>query len=258
MYNYSSTDNATTAVYFPDFAAENNNFSAAETEDWKYEQLSEHALPDHRDWEAARYYQHYCFSNYEPFEAGSLYYLSFPDFAPDKFYSTTWQRKAKARRALRPVGWGTRLFKQLGYPNTPVYFYSLHMRHLGLPVDYADPRYLYVPVIIQEIKAAIAQIIPAPYYWKLEAGNDGALHVHILGLCAPLLDYLIFEGSKVAQPIRPGTEVQLLAYLSKPPAPFTAFNYGIYLEAKAHKQTKQLPRLSGQIGIKKSQQRGRL
>jgi hypothetical protein len=251
MYNNLSTFASVTPHL--DFAAE-NYFSGGLIEDWKYEQLSEHALPDHRDWHAAREYQLYCFSNYEPFEAGSLYYLSFPDFAPDKFYSTTWQRKAKARRALRPVGFATRLFKQLGYPNTPVYFYSLHMRHLGLPVDYANPRYLYAPTVITEIKAAIAQIIPAAYYWKLEAGNDGAVHVHIIGPHAPALAHLIFEGSKVAQPIRPGTEVRLLAYLSKPPAPFTAFNYGIYLEARSHKQTKQLPRLSGQIGIKKSRQ----
>jgi hypothetical protein len=125
------------------------------------------------------------------------------------------------------------------------------MKHLGLPIDYADPRYLYAPTLITEIKAAIAQIIPAAYYWKLEAGNDGAVHVHILGPHAPALAHLVFQGSKVAQPIRPGTEVQLLAYLSKPPAPFTAANYGIYLEAKAHKQKAQLPRLSGQIGIKK-------
>jgi hypothetical protein len=84
-------------------------------------------------------------------------------------------------------------------------------------------------------------------------GIDGAVHVHIIGPYAPLLDYLIFEGSKVAQPVQPGTEVQLLAYLSKPPAPFTAFNYGIYLAAKINKQTAQLPRLSGQLGIKKGQ-----
>jgi hypothetical protein len=249
MYPNSSTFIPSSTVYLPPSPPENN--FAGEIEDWQYEQLSEHALPNHRDWATARDYQRYCIYNYQPFEAGSLYYLSFPDFAPDKFYSTTWQRKAKARRALRPVGFATKLFNQLDHPNTAIYFYSLHMTHLGLPVDYADPRYLYAPVIIQEIKAAIEKNIPKPFYWKIEVGRDGAVHVHIIGPYAPLLDHLVFEGSKVAQPVQPGTEVQLLAYLSKPPAPFTAANYGIYLASKAHKQTAQLPRLSGQIGIKK-------
>jgi hypothetical protein len=128
------------------------------------------------------------------------------------------------------------------------------MTHLGLPIDYADPRFIYYPLVVEEIKAAIARFIPKPYAWKIEIGNDGAVHVHILGPYAPLLDHLIFEGSKVAQPIRPGSEVTLLAYLSKPSAPFTAFNFAVYLEAKQRKQTAQLPRLSGQLGLKKSRQ----
>jgi hypothetical protein len=128
------------------------------------------------------------------------------------------------------------------------------MTHLGLPIDYADPRFIYYPLVVEEIKAAIARFIPKPYAWKVEVGNEGAVHSHIIGGYSAKLAHLIFEGSKVAQPIRPGSEITLLAYLSKPAAPFTAFNYGIYLEAKQSKQTKTLPRLSGQLGIKKSRQ----
>ncbi len=248
-----STSIPSQSVYLPISAPEKNNyFSAGELGDWQYEHLSEHALPDHRDWATARDYQRYCIYNYEPFEAGSLYYLSFPDFAPDKFYSTTWQRKAKARRALRPVGFATRLLLQLGYPNTPAYFYTLSVGNLGLPIDYANPSYLYAPTVIAEIKAALARYLPKPYYFKIEVGIDGAVHVHAIGPPAPALAHLAHPNSLRVQAIRPGTEVQLLAYLSKPVAPFTAQNYGIYLQAKATKQTKALPNLSGQLGIKKS------
>jgi hypothetical protein len=250
MYSNHSTFESTTP-YLATFPPE-KIFSAREIEDWQYEHLSEHALPNHRDWAAARDYQRYCFSNYEPFEAGSLYYLSFADFAPDKFYSTTRQRKAKARHALRPVGFATKLFNQLGH-NTPAYFYTLSVGNLGLPIDYANPSYLYAPTVIAEIKAAIAKHIPKPYCFKIELGIDGAVHVHAIGPHAPALAYLAHPQSKRVQVIRPGTEVQLLSYLSKPVAPFTAQNYGIYLQAKATKQTSRLPNLSGQLGIKKSQ-----
>jgi hypothetical protein len=250
MHNYSITF-ASITPHIPDFAQ--NNFSGGIVEDWQYEQLDNHPAKSDKLWNEARAVRDFL-ADRPPAQQAQEYFDRYPNYPPDRFYTSTRQRKSKARHALRSAGWATRLFDQLGYPNTPAFFYSLHMTHLGLPVDYANPRYLYAPVIISEIKAAIAQSIPACYYWRIETGNDGAVHVHLIGPHAPALAHLIFEGSKVAQPVQPGTEVQLLAYLSKPPAPFTAFNYGIYLEAKSHKQTAQLPRLSGQIGIKKSQQ----
>lgn len=187
---------------------------------------------------------------YEPQEAAALYLANFADFPPDAFRTTGYQRTAKAKAALRPAGWAARLLDQLGHPNTPACFYSLHMTHLGLPVDYANPRFRFYPLVIQEIKAAIAAHVPAPYYWKLEVGRDHALHVHLIAArpgnqLAPLAR----AGSKVIQPIRPGTEVRLLTYLSKPTAPFTASNYANYLAAKATNQATRLPNLSGQVGL---------
>ncbi len=207
-----------------------------------------------KNWQAAREYKN-SLDNESPTEQAHRYYAKYPNYPPDRFYTSTRQRKGKARHALRPAGWATRLFDQLGHSTTPAYFYSLHMTHLGLTVDYADPRFMYYPLVIQEIKATIAAHVPAPYFWKLEVGRDHALHVHLIA-ARPLdrLAHLVFDSSKVIQPIRPGTEVQLLAYLSKPTAPWTSANYANYLEAKATKQTAQLPRLSGQIGIKKARQ----
>jgi hypothetical protein len=244
-----STFSPSQSLYLPEIEIISAGFDTA----WYEEQLPEHTDKTDKNWQAVRDYRD-SLDNESPTEKAHRYFARYPSYPPDRFYSSTRQRLASAKRALRPVGFATRLFKQLGCPNTRAYFYSLHMKHLGLPIDYADPRFIYYPLIIAEIKAAIARFIPKPYAWKIEVGNEGAVHLHIIGGYSPLLDHLVFEGSKVAQPIRPGSEITLLAYLSKPAAPFTAFNYAVYLEAKQSKQTKTLPRLSGQLGLKKSRQ----
>jgi hypothetical protein len=217
------------------------------------------AAESDKNWKAAREYRN-SLDNESPTEKAHCYFARYPNYPIDKFYSTTRQRKAKAKHALKSSGWAQRLFDQLGYPNTntPAFFYSLSVSNLGLPIDYSNPQFIYYPLVIAEIKTAIAKHIPKPLYWRIEVGRDGAVHVHLIGPHAPLLSHLAGEGSKRVQAIRPGTELTLLAYLSKPTAPWSAANYGIYLEAKANKQTKYLPQLSGQLGIKKSPQRGRL
>jgi hypothetical protein len=239
----------------PLYLPENNLFSAGLDTAWYEEQLLEHTDKTDRNWQAVRDYRD-SLDNESPKEKAHRYFARYPNYPPDRFCTSTRQRLASAKRALQPTGWATKLFKQLNHPSTPAYFYSLHMTHLGLPLDYSDPRYTYYPLVVEEIKAAITRFIPKPYAWKLEVGNEGAVHLHIIGGYAPKLAHLIFEGSKVAQRIRPGSEVTLLAYMSKPAAPFTATNYAIYLEAKQSKQTKNLPCLSGQRGLKRNRLKG--
>jgi hypothetical protein len=239
-------------LYLPIPAVE-KYFAAGIEMAWQDETLPEHTDKTDKNWQVVRNYRD-SLDNESPTEKAHRYYAKYPNYPPDRFYTSTRQRLASAKRALRAVGWASRLFHQLKHPNTCAYFYSLHMPHLGLPIDYADPRFIYYPLVVEEMKAAIARFIPKPYAWKVEVGNEGAVHPHIIGGYSPKLAHLIFEGSKVAQPIRPGSEITLLAYLSKPAAPFTAFNYAVYLEAKQRKQTAQLPRLSGQLGLKKSRQ----
>jgi hypothetical protein len=233
--NYLSTSVPSSTPYLPTFPAENN--FAAENDS---------------SWDTVRKYRD-SLDNETPTEQAHRYFAKYPNYPPDKFYSSNRQRTKAARKALQPAGWATKLLGQLNYPNTPAYFYTLSVGNLGLPIDYADPRYLYAPTVIAEIKSAIAKHIPQPYYFKIELGIDGAVHVHAIGPRSdPALAHLAHPQSKRVQAIRPGTELSLLAYLSKPVAPFTAQNYGIYLQAKATKQTKALPNLSGQLGIKKS------
>ncbi len=234
MYLQSSTLQPSSTLYLPTFPGEKIIF-AAKTDS---------------SWDTAREYQ-LALANESPTEKAHRYFAKYPSHPPDKFYSSTRQRTKAANKALQPAGWATKLFNQLGYPNTPVYFYTLSAGNLGLPIDYADPRYLYAPTVIAEIKSAIAKHVPQPYYFKIELGIDGAVHVHAIGPHAPALAYLAHPQSKRVQVIRPGTEVQLLAYLAKPTAPWSAANFGIYLQAKATKQTKALPNLSGQIGLKR-------
>jgi hypothetical protein len=242
--NYTLPEPITTA--FSDLPPEN---FAEDKADWQNEPLPEHTPITDKDWAKARAYRD-SLDRESPADRATRYFARYPAYPPDRFHSTGAARKAAAAKALQPVGWATKLFQQLDHPNSPAYFYSLHMTHLKLSVDYADPRFMYYPLVVEEIKAAIAAHVPAPYYWKLEVGLEGAAHVHLIaGRPHQQLTHLVFDGSKVIQPVRPGTEAQLVAYLAKPTAPWTASNYGIYLEAVAAKQTSRLPNLSGQVGL---------
>ncbi len=224
-----------TTLYIATFPPEKNNNFAAENDS---------------SWDTVRKYRD-SLDNETPTEQAHRYFAKYPNYPPDRFNISTSKCKKAAKAALLPVGWASRLLKQLGYPNTPAYFYTLSAGNLGLPIDYSDPRYLYAPTVIDEIKAAIAKHIPQPYHWRIEVGTHGTLHVHAIGPPAPALAHLAHPNSLRVQAIRPGTELRTFAYLHKPVALWSASNYGIYLQAKATKQTKALPNLSGQIGLKR-------
>jgi hypothetical protein len=232
MFNHSTFVPSSTA-YVSTFPPENN--FAAENDS---------------SWDTVRKYRD-SLDNETPTEQAHRYFAKYPNYPPDRFNISTSKRKKAAKAALQPVGWASRLLAQLGYPQRPVYFYTLSVGNLGLPIDYADPRYLYAPTVIAEIKAAIAKHIPQPYHWRVEVGTHGTLHVHAIGPYAPELSHLAHPNSLRVQAIRPGTELRPLAYLQKPVALWSASNYGIYLQAKATKQTSRLPNLSGQIGLKR-------
>jgi hypothetical protein len=239
MYSYHSTLSPSQSLYLP----ENNNFGG----------LDERISKDRKlEWSKANGYNLFCRQNYEPREAAHRYFDRCPDFPTDKFYTTGNKRAAAAAAALQPAGWGTRLLKQLGYPHTRAYLYSLHMGHLNLdPNIYADPEHMYFEFVADGIKAAIAERVPRPYFFKIECGKKSGVHVHIIASAAPSLDYLIFEGSEVVKPLWSGQEKGLFEYLAKPAAPWTALNYETYLAAKAATAPRNVPRLAGQPGLKR-------
>jgi hypothetical protein len=237
--NY-STFSPLQSPYLP----ENKLFSAG---------LDEHISKDRKlEWSKANGYNKFCRQNYEPREAAYRYFESYPEFPTDKFFTTGNKRAATAKAALKPSGWGTRLLKQLDYPNTRAYLYSLHMGHLNLdPTIYADPEHMYFEFVADGIKAAIADRIPRPYFFKIECGKNGGVHVHLIASAAPSLDYLIFEGSEVVKPLWSGKEQGLFEYLAKPAAPWSVLNYETYLAAKAATAPRNVPRLAGQPGLKR-------
>jgi hypothetical protein len=215
--------------------------------------LDEHISKDRKlEWSKANGYNKFCRQNYEPRLAAYRYFESYPEFPTDKFYTTGNKRAATAKAALKPAGWGTRLLKQLDYPNTPVYHYSLNLGHLNLDSTiYADPEHMYFEFVADGIKAAIADRIPRPYFFKIECGKNGGVHVHLIASAAASLDYLIFEGSEVVKPLWSGKEQGLFEYLAKPVAPWSVLNYQTYLAAKAATAPRNVPRLSGQPGLKR-------
>jgi hypothetical protein len=101
--------------------------------------------------------------------------------------------------------------------------------------------------VIAEIKASIARLIPKPYFFKIESGENANTHVHVIAPFAPKLEHLM--GSERAKPITQNRELGLLQYLSKPTATYNEHSLKVYLTAKADLQTKTLPRLSGVIGL---------
>lgn len=234
------------------------DFSADIKIDWQKEPLPEHATKDRkREWAEANTWDKFCRKSYEPKEAAYRYFDSYPDFARDKFYTTGSKRLHAAEAALAPSGWASKLLNQIGYPNMPVYFYSLTMRHLGLdPLLFADPRNMYFKYVVDQIKAAIADLIPRPYYFKIECGRRGGLHVHLVAARpGSQLQHLLFDGSEVIKPLWSGQEQGLFEYLSKPVATWSAENYATYLEVRAarpaHGKGRNVPQLSGQPGLKK-------
>jgi hypothetical protein len=239
VYNNHSTFSPSQSLFLP----ENNNFCG----------LDEHISKDRKlEWSKANGYNKFCRANYEPREAAYRYFESYPEFPTDKFYTTGKRRKATAKAALQPSGWGTRLLKQLDYPNTRAYFYSLHLGHLDLDSTiYADPEHMYFEFVADGIKAAIADRIPRPYFFKIECGKKSGVHVHLIASAAPSFDYLIFEGSEVVKPLWSGKEQGLFEYLAKPVAPWSVLNYETYLAAKAATAPRNVPRLSGQPGLKR-------
>jgi hypothetical protein len=232
---HTSAEIAAAAHAFPFFAQGENTFG-------KHQRF---APAKDKAWPIARSYQKFVTANYTPQDAAALYFERYPDHPPDKFYSSEFKREAAAKRALQPAGWATKLIQRLDHPNTRAYFYTLSVDNLGLNPSYADPRFMYYPLIVEEFKAALRKLLPAPFTWKLEVGTAGNAHLHAVAGYAPALDYLM--GSERMKPIQPGTELTVLAYLEKPVAPWTPPNYANYLQAQAEKQTRTLPRLSGQI-----------
>lgn len=219
-----------------------NDLLRAEFDDaWLARTLATFAGKTKREqFDIAKAYRTYLEKHHDPITAASLYFDNLAAFPQDRFKASKRQEQNKAKKIMEPGEWGHKLYSRLPEP----YFYTLSMDNLGLPASYSDSRSIYYGVVIEEIKNALRERILQPFTWKIEVGESGNVQAHAIGPYSPVLDHL--DRSKRMQAIAPGTEVNVLAYLFKPAAPWTAGNYGVYLQARAENQASRLSPLSGQ------------
>lgn len=168
-----------------------------------------------------------------------LYVTRYPDHPPDAFSDSPRRRRMRAARALAPGGWAERLLGSIEAPHG----YSLHSGHLQLPDEAADPERLNDPANVALWGSAIRRELRGPLYYKLELGEGERVHCHVIAAHDAGLLQLPRDG-KVIQPLHdpPGW----IAYLMKPPAPYTGTNLGRWMIAR---RRGRLPRLSGIIGV---------
>lgn len=157
------------------------------------------------------------------------------------FYDSGIKRRVLMLRAFADgEGWACRLLSSVDV----LAHYTLHAAHLGLPESAADARHLFDPTNIQCWKHTIKKHFRGPLRWKLELGEHGRIHVHVLADLRAGLPELP-RGGELVKPCAHYLET-LVAYLSKPPAPYTAEALALWMEARQHGP---LPHLSGTIRL---------
>ncbi len=170
--------------------------------------------------------------------AAAAYFVRYPKHPPDFF---TDRRRAAARRAFGyGEGWAARLLTCL---ETPAHF-SLHAEHLGLDPSAAAPHLLFDRANVRRWKQAILRHFRGPCRWRLELGNDGRIHAHVLADLADGPPELP-RGRELAKPCERYFETAV-RYVLKPPLEYNAEHLAIWLEAK---KRGRLPRLAGSHGI---------
>lgn len=168
-----------------------------------------------------------------------LYVTRYPRHAPDAFSDSPRRRRMRAARALAPGGWAERLLGSIEAPHG----YSLHSGHLQLPAEAADPERLNDPDNVALWVSAIRRELRGPLYYKLELGEGERVHAHVIAAHDAGLLQLPRDG-EIVQPLYdpPGW----IAYLMKPPAPYTGTNLGRWMIAR---RRGRLPRLSGIVNV---------
>jgi hypothetical protein len=222
--------------------------------------LLEHAKQEKsKEWDAARVLR-----GKLAYELGNDYLTraqleieAFPKHPPDYLHTTGAKRLRLAKNAMQGRDW-----KHLVRDSKDLHFGSFHLYHLGISEAYEDGALIFTPELIKTVTEALEDHyrgIPRgiTYLWKLERGIDknGALgepNVHTIADVPNSLKKWAYKGSKILQPIKPGTEVHVLAYCKKQPIYYQIHSYAHFLEVNETK-TKRLPNLSGFRNVKRGQ-----
>ncbi len=185
-------------------------------------------------------------------QGSSKKYSGFSGVIPSRFVDSSQTRTGRARRALKPGKYGSRLFNELSYPFVPC-LYSLQHHHLGLDATFARSELIYDHPAIEVWLRAIRQQIEPPYMYKFEVGKGsnasmalGELHVHLIAEEDAGLLHIPRTG-EIVKPIQKGTGEKVLKYLYKVPVPLKGFALIEYQTGlmRVSKRGKGLPRVSG-------------
>ncbi len=139
---------------------------------------------------------------------------------PSRFRIKKKKRNGLANRALRYDGPAWRLFKMLESKQTC--FCSLHHHHLFLDKKHTAKHLIYDRATIEIWKDASRERIKPPYYYCLEVGKEGKIHLHVIA--AKDAGFLKYKKDYETRTIRVIKDTdadrhRVISYLQKSPVP---------------------------------------
>jgi hypothetical protein len=139
---------------------------------------------------------------------------------PSRFRIKRKQRNGRANRALRYDGPAWRLFKML--ESGQACLFSLQYHNLFLDKKHAAKHLIYDRATIKIWKDAIRREIRPPYFFCLEVGKEGKIHVHVIAARdAGFLEYKKGYETRTIKVIKEtdADRHRVISYLQKSPVP---------------------------------------
>jgi hypothetical protein len=183
-------------------------------------------------------------------ELAQQYYNRFPRYPPDqfdrilwgdpklkRFYNNSGPKRARAKKAVSPKGFMTRLIGKLYIPT----FITFSITELGFTVGDSSYKNYHDRALITEIKKALKEQINGSSWFSIEVSRKGVIHPH----AACEHDAFSFDAfTKLIYEPR-----GLVNYLIKG-IPYNAENLATFWKAKkALPDGKQLVRKTGTINV---------
>jgi hypothetical protein len=139
---------------------------------------------------------------------------------PSRFRIKRKQRNGRANQALAYDGSARRLFKMLESKHPC--FYSLHHHHLFLDKKHTAKHLIYDRATIEIWKDASRERIKPPYFFRLEVGKEGKIHLHVIAAKnAGFLEYKKDYETRTIRLIKDtdADRHRVISYLQKSPVP---------------------------------------
>ncbi len=246
MHTHFSTDNATTAVYLPDFAQ--NNF-AAESKEVKPPSKRQHTTQDFID--SNFYFESLVYSPiYSPAAAAKKYFEMWPAIDAEPLRYSNRRQSYKTWKAF----YGDkekdtrRMFKFFGCVDRPCR-YIVTAKDLNLPQEFENPARFYDKTVNAAWKEAISHLFNTKnrnnlIWFKLECNLK--THAHVFANHDAAFNHLPRGTTKQHKVRLIETPEDATKYLLKPPMTYTEANLAIWIQARRdYPKPRQLPRVSG-------------